>query len=90
MARQQEAELRILVAVVDSLRTPLKVAEEIESLRRREYNRLLALQGDDVVTAQETQQAFALLQAAAAELKTLQSKLRERESKLGAWNDLQR
>jgi len=42
---------------------------------------LLGLQGDEVVTAEESQQAYMLLQTATAEVKALRSKLAERESK---------
>jgi HEAT repeat protein len=84
MLKQQQAELRKLAAVVDSLQTQLKVGQQIETLRRSEYKRLLGLQGDEIVTAEESEQAFTLLQTAAAEVKMLRSKLAERESKLEA------
>ncbi len=81
MANQQKAELGKLAAVVESLRTQLKIAEQIKTLRRSEYKRLLGLQGDEVVTAEESQQAYMLLKTATAEVKALRSKLAERESK---------
>ncbi len=84
MLKQQQVEIKKLAALVDSLETQLKVAEQIETLRRSEYKRLLGLQGDEIVTAEESQQAYALLQTATAEVKTLHSKLAERQLKLEA------
>jgi hypothetical protein len=84
LLKQQQAEIAALTAVVESLHTQLKVAQQIETLRRSEYKRLLGLQGDEIVTAEESEQAHALVQTAAAEVKMLRSKLAERASKLQA------
>ena len=82
MIRQWHAELRKLEAVVSSLRTQLKVAEEIEKLRRTEYKRLLALQSDEIVTPDESLEALARIKTVTSEVEALRKKLAERESKL--------
>ena len=82
MTNRWQAELDRVEALVASLRAQLEVAVEIEALRRSEYKRLLALQGDEIVTAGESQQAHACLKTVVAEIEALRSKLAERESKL--------
>ena len=81
-----EAKKRLAV-LVESLQAQLKVATEIETLRRAEYKRLLNLQGDGIVTPDESQQAHQHLQSASAEVETLRLKLREMELRLMSLNE---
>ena len=52
-----ERQLRALALQVDSAKTQLEVALAIEVLRHKEYKRLLALQGDFIVTAEQSKAA---------------------------------
>jgi hypothetical protein len=81
---QWKADTGRLEAFVASLQKQLEVAEEIEALRRNEYKRLLSLQGDEIVTADESQQAHTRLKTVVSEIETLRSKLVEQELKLEA------
>ena len=81
-AKEQEILLSNLTALVASLRIQLKVAQGIETQRRNEYKRLLALQGDNIVTAERSQKASGRLEAVAAEVKVLRSQLDEAEAQL--------
>lgn len=80
-SEEQEALLRELITLVESVRTQFKVAQKIETLRRTEYKRLLSLQGDCIVTAEQSQKASERLKASIAEVKSLKSQLEETEAK---------
>ncbi|MGE3777746.1 MAG: hypothetical protein AB7F89_11210, partial [Pirellulaceae bacterium] len=84
-AQREQADRRRLSAVVESLQMQLQIALRIEALRRDEYKRLLKLQGDEVVTAEESMRAHAHLQSASAEVESIRATLRERESQLDSW-----
>lgn len=86
MVRQWQAESQRLGAAVASLRTRLEVAETIENLRRQEYKRLLALQGEEIVLPEESQEALVQLKTATDEVGALRAKLAERQSKLETVN----
>ena len=79
-----KAEKQRVEAAVTSLRTQLEVAEKIENLRRGEYKRLLLLQGDEIVTPEESKEAYANVKTIAAEVQAFRSKLTNRESELAA------
>ena len=76
--------MRNLSATVDSSRTQLKIAQEIEALRRKEYKRLLILQGDNIVTAEQTRVSADRLETIVAEVKTIRSQLEQAEARLAA------
>ena len=76
--------MRNLSTTVDSARTQLKIAQEIEVLRRKEYKRLLILQGDNIVTAEQTRVAADRLETIVAEVKTIRSQLEQAEARLAA------
>ena len=59
-AQREQAERRRLSAAVESLQTQLRIAVEIETLRRDEYKRLLKLQGDEIVTAEESKRGTSI------------------------------
>ena len=80
LAMKQKVELRKLMAEIESLKIQLKVAMQIESLRRIEYKRLLALQGDEIVTDAESRQAYTRMKTASEEVKMLRANLAQRES----------
>jgi len=84
--KKKQADFERLTAVTESMRIQLKVATDIQKLRRDEYKRLLALQGDDVVSSQESQRAQEQLQAASAEVESLRSALREKEALLNSFD----
>lgn len=67
----EEAELkhRALTALLGSAKTQWETAVAIEQLRHKEYKRLLALQGDLIVTPEQTQAAYQRLVAVRAEVK---------------------
>lgn len=81
-AQREQVELRRQAAVVESLKTQLRVAMDIEGMRREEYKRLLSLQGDDVVTADESKRAHEQLRAAGVEVESFRAILRDKESML--------
>jgi HEAT repeat protein len=85
-SQREQAERQRLSSAVESLRTQLRIAQEIEALRRAEYKRLLKLQGDDIVTAEESQRAHEHLQSVSNEVESLKATLRERESLLNTLN----
>lgn len=78
----QENQARKLASLVKSLKVQIEVAEEIEALRRKEYKRLLALQGDEVVTAKESEAAYVLLQSVVKEVAAARRKYSEAKAKL--------
>ena len=80
MVRRWKVEAKMLEASVSSLHIRLKVAGEIESLRRAEYKRLLSLQSDNVVSPEETIEALEQVKAAVSEVESLRTKLAQRES----------
>ena len=81
---EMEVLMRNLSATVDSARTQLKIAREIEVLRRKEYKRLLILQGDNIVTAEQTRVSADRLETIVAEVKTIRSQLEQAEARLAA------
>ncbi|MDB4614457.1 hypothetical protein OAH18_02080 [bacterium] len=80
-AKQQK--VREQTALLDSVRTQLRVASEIHSLRKTEYKRLLVLQGDKIVTAADTKTAYDAMKLAAHEVKQLKVKLQPLDAAVG-------
>lgn len=89
-SKRAKAEQTRMQAMVESLKTQLRVAQEIETLRRNELKRLLMLQGDEIVTAQASQRAQEQVRSAAAEVEILRTELREIEYGLEALNEKNR
>lgn len=71
--RQQRR--RQAAASLENAVEQLRVATEIEQLRLAEYKRLLALQGDDVVSPEQSEQARQALAAVRAEVELRQQAL---------------
>jgi len=84
--KKEQADFERATAVVESMRIQLKVATDIQKLRRDEYKRLLALQGDDIVSSEESQRAQEQLRAASTEVESIRSALREKESLLNSYD----
>ncbi|WP_345682262.1 hypothetical protein [Novipirellula caenicola] len=55
----------------ESMRTQWQAAKQIESMRRAEYRRLLGLQADGIVTAEESKAADDRLVQVQAEVQSL-------------------
>ncbi|MFO0869177.1 MAG: hypothetical protein U0935_09600 [Pirellulales bacterium] len=82
--QREEVERGKRAAAVESLQTQLRVALAIETLRRDEYKRLLKLQGEEIVTADESMRAHEQLRVVTAEVATLRNWLRDAEARLQA------
>ncbi len=63
-------QLRVLTAQFESATTQLEVGLTIEAVRHKEYKRLLGLQGDAIVTAEQSNVAHERLINVRAEVKT--------------------
>jgi hypothetical protein len=79
-----KAERDRLRAQVESKRMQWTVAKEIALMRKTEYKRLLGLQADDIVTAEESKAVNDRLVEIQAEVEMLQKKLLELEASAAA------
>ena len=66
---ETKLQLRALTAQFESATNQLEVALTIESLRHKEYKRLLGLQGDFIVTAEQSNVAYQRLITVRTEVK---------------------
>ncbi len=71
---ETELNLRVFTAQFESAKTQLEVALKIEALRREEYKRLLELQGDFIVTPEQSKLAHQRLVEVQAEVKSARDK----------------
>ena len=70
-------------ALLESVRTQLRVASEIYSLRKTEYKRLLVLQGDEIVTTADTKVAYEAMKLAEQEVLQWKAKSQPLEASVG-------
>jgi len=83
----QAQKKRTLELLIDSLNTQVQVAQQIETLRRAEYKRLLSLQGDDVVDSKDSQLAGERLEESSKEVAELKQKLLNSKSILETFDN---
>ncbi len=82
LKKEMELQRNIQQSLVSSLQEQVDVATAILDLRQKEYRRLLALQGDRVVSASESQMAFEMLNAVTNEVDALTNRLGIEQAKL--------
>lgn len=75
---------RVQMALLESTRSQLRVATEIYELRKSEYKRLLALQGDEIVTADESRAAYDKMKLIEKEVADLKKRLLPLEATTGS------